>query len=441
MDSELDHKVPPHSVEAEMAVLGAILRENDRLPQVAEVLVHPKMFYRKPHQIIWQAMTELYRKAEPIDLLTLQEGLQKEGQLEAIGGMVAISKLMDATPTAQNALYHSKIVMEKALFRGMRNISDKLARQASEAKGNPEDLLDEGLKGLVEMRQQADPGGLEGVDRILVDVFRDMDSGRRGHSTGFMDLDKVVAGLEEGNFAVVAARPSIGKTAFTLSLARHLALRQREPVGVAYFYLEANRRDIGYRLLAAEANLSLSRIKKGDLEDGQYDNLTDVAKRISERPIHVDGTPGLKANQIRGRTWQLKSRLPNLGLVVVDHIGRMGIEDRRLSRERQVAETSAFLADMAKQLGVVVIAISQLNRECENRAEKKPQLSDLRDSGALEQDADLVLLLHRPGHYVDLREEYSQTDATVIVAKQRDGPTDEVKLRFNPVSCRFENAQ
>jgi len=438
VDNQLFDKQPPYREEAEQAVLGAVLRENDRLPEITEVILQPDMFYLKSHRLIWRAMAGLYSKAEPIDLLTLQEVLRSEGQLEGVGGVSYLSKLIDSTPTAGNAVHYANIVQQQAVLRGILKMGYEFVSKSTEASSDPESLLDNALKALVEMRQQADPGGLESVDRVLVDVFRDMEGGQRGLPTGFPSLDRIVAGLEPGNFIVLAGRPSLGKTALAVSLVRHLALHRKEPVGVAYFYLEANRKDIGCRLLAGEADVSLADLKRGRLGKGDQEKLWETAKRISNGAIHIDDTPGLTATQIRGRTWQLKTRMDNLGIVVVDHIGRMGVEDRRLGRERQVAETSAFLSDMAKKLGVVVLALSQLNRECESRADKKPQLSDLRESGALEQDADLVLLLHRPGHYVDLRKKYSQTDATIIVAKQRDGPTGEVKLRFNPGPCRFE---
>ena len=433
-------RMPPQDIEAERAVLGAVLRENDRLAVVNEVVTHAGMFYHAGHKVVWGAMVEMYRSAVPIDLLTLSDALRKGGNLEAVGGVSYLSRLLDATPTAAHALHHAKIVREKAVLRGVINVSRNLTERALGDEVPPEDLLDDSLRSLVALRAEADPGGPREVGRVLVDVFRDIDGDRRGLPTGFRDLDQVVSGLEPGNFVVIAARPSIGKTAFALSIIRHLALKRKEPVGVAYFYLEAGDKDLGYRLLAAEAGSTLALLKRGRLAEGEYERLTDAAKIIHEAPIHIDDSARLTATKIRGRAWQMKVKDDGLGVVIVDHIGRMGVEDRRLGRERQVAESSEALANMAKHLGVVVIALSQLNRECEGRADKKPQLSDLRESGSLEQDADLVLLLHRPGHYVDLRPpkgDHHPSEATVIVAKQRDGPTGEVAVRFDPATCTF----
>lgn len=313
LESSVDARIPPQSLEAERAVLGAVLRENDRLPIIAETISNGNLFYREPHRLIWAAMGELYTKGESIDLLTLSERLRKEGRLEAAGGVTFLSQIIDATPTAANAAHYAEIVRNKAVLRGLIVAGNGLVESGYAVEADPEEALDSALGSLVKLRAEADPGGLEEVGRVLVDVFRDIDGGKRGLPTGFPALDKIVAGLDEGNVVVVASRPSIGKTAFALSVARYLALHRKERVGVAYFYLEAGRKDVGYRLLSAEGGLSLARIKAGILAEGDNDLLLEAAKRISGGPIYIDDTPRLTASKIRGRTWQLKVKSDTQG--------------------------------------------------------------------------------------------------------------------------------
>lgn len=442
LDRQLD-RMPPQSLEAEQAVLGAVLRDNDRLAQVSEVVTHEGMFYRQPHRLIWRSMRELYRSAEPIDLLTLQEKMRQAGTLAEAGGVSYLAKLLDCTPTAGHAFHHAKILREKAVLRGTIHAGCEMVTQAYEDDGDADEMLDGALKALVDIRAQADPGGMEPADKVLVRVMGRLDGKRRGLPTGFFELDELVSGLEAGHTIVIGARPSIGKTAFALSLSRYLTQRE-EPIDVAYFSLEMTADDIGFRLLAAEAQAKLYHLMAGRLDKCgvEHPRLLDAAGRLSERPIQIDGTPALTATQIRGRIWQLKARLPELGLVVVDHVGLVRAEDRRLGRERQVAEASEILSQAAKEQGVVMVVLAQLNREVETQPEKKPSLANLRESGSLEQNADTVFLLHRPGFYVELRkrdpEEYDPAKTTVIVAKQRNGPTGEAKVRFNTSTCRFE---
>lgn len=435
-------RVPPHHLEAERSVLGAILLDNEALVRVMEVL-GPNDFYRDAHRIIYERMLECFEKGEPLDLVTLSNLLRARGQLDSVGGMDYLTMLVDQVPTAANAPYYAKIVREKAVLRRLIREASEILKQCYEDPADLEEFLDQVERSVFQVAENRTRKSFFPIKEIIQSSFETIESLYQrkslitGVPSGFVDLDTLTSGFQPSDLIVVAARPSMGKTAFCLDVARYAAVVENIPVAV--FSLEMSKEQIALRMLCSEAQVDGSLLRKGMLRDSDFPRLTQAAGVLSESPIFVDDTPGISALEMRAKARRLRAE-KGVGLVIVDYLqlmrGRQG-PDR--SREQEISEISRSLKALAKELNVPVMALSQLNRRVEERGDKIPQLSDLRESGAIEQDADLILFIYRDEVYNRSPDNPKKGTAEIIVGKHRNGPTGKVILTFLPQFATFEN--
>ncbi|MGQ9860069.1 MAG: replicative DNA helicase [Thermodesulfobacteriota bacterium] len=435
-------RVPPHHLEAERSVLGAILLDNEALVRVMEVL-GPNDFYRDAHRIIYERMLECFEKGEPLDLVTLSNLLRARGQLDSVGGMDYLTMLVDQVPTAANAPYYAKIVREKAVLRRLIREASEILKQCYEDPADLEEFLDQVERSVFQVAENRTRKSFFPIKEIIQSSFETIESFYQrkslitGVPSGFVDLDTLTSGFQPSDLIVVAARPSMGKTAFCLDVARYAAVVENIPVAV--FSLEMSKEQIALRMLCSEAQVDGSLLRKGMLRDSDFPRLTQAAGVLSESPIFVDDTPGISALEMRAKARRLRAE-KGVGLVIVDYLqlmrGRQG-PDR--SREQEISEISRSLKALAKELNVPVMALSQLNRRVEERGDKIPQLSDLRESGAIEQDADLILFIYRDEVYNRSPDNPKKGTAEIIVGKHRNGPTGKVILTFLPQFATFEN--
>ncbi len=435
-------KVPPHHLEAERSVLGAILLDNETLLKVMEVL-DPEDFYRDAHRLIYERMLECFERSEPADLVTLSNLLRSKGQLEAAGGTDYLTLLVEQVPTAANASYYAKIVREKAVLRRLMRKASDILKQCYEDPTDLEQFLDEVERSIFEVAEDRTRKAFFSIQEIIRSSFETIEklyerkSMITGVPSGWVDLDTITSGFQPSDLIVVAARPSMGKTAFCLDVARHAAVVENIPV--ALFSLEMSKEQIALRLLCAEAQVDGSLLRKGMLRDSDFPRLTTAAGVLSESPIFVDDTPGISALEMRAKARRLKAER-NVGLIIVDYLQLMrGRQGPERSREQEISEISRSLKALAKELGVPVMALSQLNRRVEERGDKIPQLSDLRESGAIEQDADLILFIYRDEVYNKSPDNPKKGTADIIVGKHRNGPTGKVTLTFLPQFATFED--
>ncbi len=432
-------RVPPHSLEAEAGVLGAILLNNDVLPQVAEVLDRDD-FYRSGHRVLYDAMLELSEDGSPIDLVTASEALRQRGLLEKAGGAAYLAGLTDRVPSAENAEHYARIVRERAILRKLIWVTTEIASEGYQVDADVEAYLDKAEQALFEVTQRKIRPSFSRLKDILRDAFTKIEElyERKelvtGVSTGFHELDQVTAGLQPSDLIIVAGRPGMGKTSFVLNVAQHAAIGGGVPV--AFFSLEMSKEQLVMRLLCAEARVDSHRLRRGMLKDSDWPKLTRAAGALAEAPIYIDDTPGLTTLELRAKARRLKSEA-GLGLVVVDYLQLMRARGRFDLREQEISEISRSLKGLAKELDVPVVALSQLNRGVESRTDKRPLLSDLRESGAIEQDSDVILFIYRDEVYN--KESQDQGMAELIVGKQRHGPTATVKLAFISEFTAFEN--
>lgn len=434
-------RLPPQSLEAEESVIGGVLLDNTAIDRVFE-LVTPDDFYREAHRRILRAMLGLNERSEPIDLITLSEELRRRGELAEVGGAARLAELAEKVPTAANVAYYARIVREKSIVRGLIETATEIATRGYEAGGQDVDaFLDEAEQRIFEISERKARPQFFRLRDIMVDSIRSIEQlyERKelvtGVSSGYVDLDRLTAGLQPSDLIIIAGRPSMGKTAFALNLAVNAALDGG--VGVAVFSLEMSKEQLVLRMLCSEARVDQSRVRAGSAAERDLPKLVLAASRLSDAPIFIDDTPAMSVLELRAKTRRLKrERDANLGLVVVDYLQLMRGGDRPDSREQEISAISRSLKALAKELNVPVIALSQLNRQVETRADKRPVMADLRESGAIEQDADLIAFLFRPWVY---DKNANERDAEVIIAKQRNGPTDTVPLTFMSEYTRFEN--
>jgi replicative DNA helicase len=437
---------PPYSEDAEQAVLGAMLMDADAVMRAAEY-VDDTMFYREGNRRIYRAMITLAERGEVVDPLTLANELTRKGELDASGGKDYIGFLVDAVPTAANIEYHAKIVREKALMRRLIEASTLTVSEAFEGSERAEDLLDRAEQRIFELAQDRDQEGFTRIKELLwptmerIEALHGSGSSITGVPSGFTDLDELTAGFQKSDLVIVAARPSMGKTAFTLNIAQYAALEANVPV--AFFSLEMSKDSLVQRMLTAEARIDAQRLRRGMLRDDDFPRLARAAGILGSAPVWIDDTPGITVLEMRSKARRLKAE-NGIGLVIVDYLqlmqGPSGVENR----QQEISIISRGLKALAKELDVPVVALSQLSRAPEQRAGegKRPQLSDLRESGAIEQDADLVMFLYRQEMYdgpVDKDGNSIEGRAEVIVGKQRNGPTGIVNLHFHKQYTRFEN--
>lgn len=422
--------VPPHNLEAEEAVLGAILFSREAIADVLEIL-QPQDFYRPAHQRIFEAVVELYAQGEPADVVTVAESLRRKGVLDDVGGLPYVHTLVSAVPSPSNAAHYARIVKETAVLRRLGEAGARISQLAYSPPGDLEETLDRAeqlLYGVLEKRTMEDfhplrallTENLEAIERLSARKSR-----VTGISTGFPELDSLTSGLQPSNLIIVAARPGAGKTSFVLNLARHVGVEEGIPVAV--FSLEMSRHEVVQRLICSEARVDSHRLRTGRLNEEDWPRISHAAGRLAEAPIFVDDTPNISVMEIRAKARRLKHK-EGLGLVVVDYLQLMRSHGRVENRQQEVAEISRALKILARELDIPVVAASQLSRNVEYRAEKKPVLADLRDSGSIEQDADLVIFIYREAMYNPDIPDPGRTE--IIVAKHRNGPTGTVELAF-----------
>ena len=438
-------RVLPHSREAEDGVLGGILIDNRTLPQVVEQLSGPEDFYVEANQRIYAAMLKLSDESQPIDMITLSETLREGGHLEAIGSTSYLASLIDATPSTANIQHHARIVHEKSSVRRAVYAAKEIEARGLGEHGDVEEFLDEAEKKIFEVARSRSSTPYIHVSPVVHEVFQAIealaDRGGKvtGISTGFSDLDEMTAGLQPGDLVIIAGRPSMGKTAFALNVATQAAHTRFDdhPVNVLVLSLEMGREQLVRRMMCCEGHVDASRLRVGAIANDDWPRLIEAANVLSKLGIFIDDTPALTSMEVRAKSRRLKSE-HGLDLIVVDYLQLMrgGVKSSE-SREREISEISRSLKGLAKELDVPVVALSQLNRALEARADKRPMLSDLRESGAIEQDADVIMFIYRDEVYN--KETADVGIAEVIVGKQRNGPVGTLRLRFTHEFTRFDN--
>ena len=437
---------PPYSEDAEIAVLAAMLMDQDAILRAVETL-DDSMFYAERNRRLFRAMGAIAQQGSVVDPLTLAEELNRRGELEAAGGKEYIGFLVDAVPTAANVEYHAKIVREKALLRSLIQVSTGIVTDAYAGQHTAAELLDVAESRIFQVSQQRQNEGFTRIKELMWPAMERIEALQRGGKTitgvasGFNDLDELTSGFQPADLVIVAARPSMGKTALTLNIAQHAAIENNVPV--AFFSLEMSKEALVTRLLTSEARVDAQRLRKATLRDDDLPRLARAAGILSSAPIWIDDTPGLSLLEMRSKARRLKVDA-NVGLVIVDYLQLMTGPSNSESRQQEVSQISRGLKALAKELSVPVVALSQLSRAPELRTgeNKRPQLSDLRESGAIEQDADLIMFLYRQEFYdgpTDKDGNSLEGKAEIIVGKQRNGPTGIVNLYFHKHYTRFEN--
>lgn len=435
-------KLPPQSLEAESSVIGGLMLEREAFDQVAD-LIDANDFYKPAHQIIYRTILDLHQKSQPIDLVTVMNSLQSKNELEQIGGAEYLLNLLEKVVSAANIDSHAKIIKEKSLLRRLIHTSSSLIEKAYGSDyADVESLIDMAESEILKVGENKVASGLIGtMDIVKSSIEKIEDLYKRkadvtGVPTGLTDLDKMTSGLHGGELIIIAARPSMGKTAFSLNLATHMALRAKKTV--AYFSVEMAKESVMMRLLAGESKISMGEIRTGRIQDASWPKLIQAAGAISEAPLFIDDTAGISPFEIRARCRRLKAT-HGLDCIMIDYLQMMDLKQKVESRERAVSEISKGLKAIAKEMNVPVIALAQLNRGVEGRSDRRPMLSDLRESGSIEQDADVIMMLYRDDYY-DKEDQDKAGHAEVIIGKQRNGPTGTVKLRFDAKTNKFRDA-
>lgn len=444
--SVLEHgKLPPQAVELEEAVLGALMLEKDALTSVIDML-KPEVFYKEAHQKIYRAILDLFEKSEPVDILTVTNQLRKNGDLELVGGPYFVTQLTSRIASSANIEYHTRIISQKYLQRELIRISSGIIHDAFEDTTDVFELLDSAEKNLFSVSETNLRRSYEKMSDLIRDAIEQINKARLhedhliGVPTGFVELDRLTAGWQKADLIVIAARPGMGKTAFVLSMARNMAVDYKRPV--AFFTLEMNAIQLVTRLMSSETQLTSDKLKKGMLETYEWEQLHSKIAALTDAPLYIDDTPSLSIFELRAKARRMKQQ-HGIELLVVDYLQLMSIADNRGNREQEISNISRSLKALAKELNIPVIAISQLSREVEKRGgSKRPILSDLRESGAIEQDADMVIFIYRPEYYkIEYFEDQSPTKdvAEIIVAKNRNGATKDMRLRFISRFAKFDN--
>ncbi|MDF1577339.1 MAG: replicative DNA helicase [Desulfurivibrionaceae bacterium] len=435
------HRLPPQNIEAEQCVLGSILLHQGAILKAVETLV-PDDFYRAEHGLIYMAMIKLFDKSEPQDLVTVTNVLKNEKKLDKVGGPAYLATLTDIVPVAANIGYYSKIVRDKSILRRLITTSTEIAGRCYEQQDDINALLDETEQTIFEISSAKSSQSYYPISSVINDSFKMIEklSERRemitGVPSGFIDFDKMTAGLQPSDLIILAGRPSMGKTALAMNIVQNSAMLNKVPVGV--FSLEMSKEQLGMRMLCSISRVDSQRLRTGRVRDNDWPNLARAHGMLSESPIFIDDTPAISILEIRAKSRRLKTE-HDIGLIVVDYLQLMRGRDSAERREQEISEISRSLKAMAKELHVPVIALSQLNRGLESRPNKRPQLSDLRESGAIEQDADLICFIYRDEVYNKAEDNPNKGIAELIVGKQRNGPTGTVHLTFIDSITTFEN--
>ena len=435
-------RVPPQNLEAEQHILGGLMLDPDAWDQVSDLLDSPD-FYKNSHQLLFKCIKELQSKNQPVDLITVNNLLQAKGELQAAGGHESLADLVGRTVSSANVGVYAKIVKEKSILRKMIHASTEVIEKAYDEEFlSVDNFLDEAEGKFYRLSEQKGAEGLLGPLEIVkqsmlkIEELFKLKADVTGISTGFSILDKMTSGLHGGELIIIAARPSMGKTAFSLNLAQAIALRQKKTV--AYFALEMSQQSLMMRLLASEARINMKDLRTGKLGDSAWPKLIHAAGVMSESKLFIDETSGVSPLEIRSRCRRLKAQ-HGLDCIMIDYLQLMKMKDKFENRQQEVADISRMLKSIAKELDVPVIALAQLNRGVEGRTEKRPMLSDLRESGSIEQDADVIMMLYRDDYY-DKDDPEKKGHAEVIIGKQRNGPTGTVKMVFEAEFGRFRDA-
>lgn len=435
----MEELVPPQNLEAEVAVLGSMLTEEEAIARAIELL-DEGCFYHDSHQKIFSAITRLYNDHRVVDLLILTDELKKKKLLDEVGGEGYLAKIAASVPTAANIEHYSRIVKEKAVLRSLIDSATRIAESAHAGEGSADDVLDEAERLIFEITSRRIKGGSFSLKEIIKDSLETIDAlyQRKEHitgvPTGFREFDQRTAGLQRSDFIVIAGRPSMGKSALALSIAEHVGAAEKIPVAI--FSLEMSKEQLVQRILCSHARVDAHKLRTGFLSKEDWPRLTNAAGKLSESPIYIDDTPALSALELRAKARRLKSR-HQIGLIIVDYLQLMRGPAAAENRQQQISEISRSLKALARELSVPVIAVSQLSRAVESRTDHRPQLFDLRESGAIEQDADVVVLLLREDYYRPTKD--NEGIAELNIAKQRNGPVGTIRLAFIKEFVRFEN--
>ena len=436
------NKIPPHDIDAEQAVIGSMLTDKDALIDAVEVL-KPDDFYRQDNKTIYEAMLNLFGKSEPVDIITVKAELMSLGKLDAVGGLEYLASLPDRVPTTANVNKYIKIVQEKAVLRNLIKASNEIIELGYSETEEVDSVMDTAEKRIFEISQGKSQKGYSEIKDVLVDSFAEIEKRYNqkqpvtGIPTGFADLDYKTAGLHNSDLILIAARPAMGKSALALNIATNAALQSKTPVAI--FNLEMSKNQLANRMLCSEAMVDSSKIRTGKMEEDDWVKLATALGPLSEAPIYIDDTAGISITEIRARCRKLKME-KNIGLVVIDYLQLIQASGRRNgSREQEISEISRSLKILAKELDIPVIAISQLSRAAEGRSDHRPMLSDLRESGAIEQDADIVMFLYRDDYYNPDSEK--KNIAELSLAKHRSGSTGTVELLWLGNYTKFVNIE
>ncbi len=433
-------KLPPQNLEAEMAVLGSMLIEEEAISDALE-LIDAGAFYKEAHRRIFSSVVELYDQRKAVDLITLVEKLKKEGVLDEVGGASYLASLTNTVPTAANVRHYAHIVKEKNILRLLINHATRIVGDAYATEENVDEVLDRAERMIFEISDRRIEGGVVSIKDMIKESIETIDrlyqnkAHVTGIPTGYTDFDIKTAGLQPSDLIIVAGRPSMGKSAFAINIVEHAAIAEKVPV--AFFSLEMSKEQLTQRLLCSHARVDAHKVRTGYLAATDWPSLTTAAGKLAEAPIFIDDTPGISVLELRAKARRLKSH-HDIKLIVVDYMQLMRGSTGAENRQQEISEISRSLKALARELNVPLIGISQLSRAVESRTDHRPQLSDLRESGAIEQDADVVVLLMREEYYKPMDEQFRGI-AEAIIAKQRNGPVGTVKLSFIKEYTRFEN--
>lgn len=444
MDSsppKLSGRIPPQNVEAEQSVLGTILLSDHSLSTVLELIISED-FYKDSHKLIFEAMIILFEKNEPQDIITLSNLLKDRNQLEDAGGIGYLATLTSIVPVTSNLLYYAKIIRQKAVLRNLISVNTEIASRCFEEQGDIDSLVDDAEQAIFEIARSKSDQSFTSLKRIIPGAFEAVEqlSQRKemitGVPTGFTELDKMTAGLQPSDLIILAGRPSMGKTAFAMNIAQNASVIDK--IGVAIFSLEMSKEQLALRLLCSAGHVDSQRVRTGRLQDDDWPKLTRAVGMLEESPMWIDDTAAISVLEMRAKVRRLSAQFP-LGLIIVDYLQLMRGRGKIENRTQEISEISRSLKAMAKELKVPVIALSQLNRSLENRTDKRPMMSDLRESGAIEQDADVICFIYRDEVYNKAEDNPQKGITEIIVGKQRNGPTGTVKLTFIREFTMFEN--
>ena len=437
-------RVPPHSIEAESSVLGGLLLDNQAWDRVNDLLVEND-FYRHEHKLIFSAIGTLVNGSKPADVITVFEHLQNQGKSEGMGGLAYLNSLAQYVPSASNIRRYAEIVRERAILRKLVTASDEIATNAFNPQGRPVDkILDEAEQKIFNIGEEGSRNkqGFQSMDTLVIELMdrvqemADNPNDITGVPTGFYDLDRMTSGLQAGDLVVLAARPSMGKTALAVNIAEHVALNEGLPVAV--FSMEMGASQLAVRVVGSIGRIDQGHLRTGKLSDEEWPRLADAIDRLRTVSLHIDETPGLTPSELRANARRLARQCGKLGLIVVDYLQLMsGSTTGGDNRATELGEISRGLKMLAKELQCPIIALSQLNRSVEQRTDKRPMMSDLRESGAIEQDADIIMFIYRDDYYN--KESKEPGIAEIIIGKQRNGPTGTVRLTFLKPLTRFES--